>query len=47
MLNVRLTDTIQNIIIRQKKKKKKVTDITEYVTKSKWKWASPLCPNER
>ena len=36
MLYVRLKDTIHNTIIRQRTR---VTDIAQYVTSTKWKWA--------
>ena len=36
MLNVKLKDRICNTIIRQRTR---VTDIVQYITKTKWKWA--------
>ena len=36
MLNVKLKDRIRNTIIRQRTR---VTDIVQYVTSAKWKWA--------
>ena len=36
MLNVKLKDRIRNTIIRQRTR---VTDIVQYVTNTKWKWA--------
>ena len=39
MLNVKLKDRIRNITIRQRTK---VTDIVQYVTNTKWKWAGHI-----
>ena len=36
ILNVKLKDRIRNTIIRQRAR---VTDIVQYVTNTKWKWA--------
>ena len=39
MLNVKLKDRIRNTTIRQRTK---VTDIVQYVTNTKWKWAGHI-----
>ena len=39
MLNVKLKDRIHNTMIRQRTR---VTDIVEYVTNEKWKWAGHI-----
>ena len=39
MLNVELKDRIRNTIIRQATR---VTDIVQYVTNAKWKWAGHI-----
>ena len=39
MLNVKLEDRIRNTIIRQRTR---VTDIAQYVTNTKWKWAGHI-----
>ena len=39
MLNVKLKDRIRNNIIRQRTR---VTDIVQYVTNAKWKWAGHI-----
>ena len=39
MLNVKLKDKIRNSIIRQRTR---VTDIVQYVTNTKWKWAGHI-----
>ena len=39
MLNVRLKDRFRNTIIRQRTR---VTDIVQYVTDMKWKWAGHI-----
>ena len=39
MLNVKLKDRIRNTTIRQRTR---VTDIVEYVTNTKWKWAGHI-----
>ena len=36
MLNIKLKDILCNIVIRQRTR---VTDIVQYVTNAKWKWA--------
>ena len=39
MLNAKLKDRIRNTIIRQRTR---VTDIVQYVTNTKWKWAGHI-----
>ena len=39
MLNVKLKDRIRNTTIRQRTR---VTDIVQYVTNRKWKWAGHI-----
>ena len=39
MLNVKLKDRIRNTTIRQRTR---VTDIVQYVTNTKWKWAGHI-----
>ena len=39
MLNVKLTDRIRNTTTRQRTR---VTDIVQYVTNTKWKWAGHI-----
>ena len=39
MLNVKLKDRFRNTIIRQRTR---VTDIVQYVTNTKWKWAGHI-----
>ena len=39
MLNAKLKDRIRNTIVRQRTR---VTDIVQYVTNSKWKWAGHI-----
>ena len=39
MLNVKLKDRIRNTIIKQRTR---VTDIVQYVTNKKWKWAGDM-----
>ena len=39
MFNVKLTDRIRNTIIRQRTR---VTDIVQFVTNTKWKWAGHI-----
>ena len=41
MLIVKLKDRIRNTIIRQRTR---VTDIVQYVTNTKWKWAGHIAP---
>ena len=41
MLNVKLKDRIRNTIIRQRTR---MTDIVQYVTNTKWKWAGHIAP---
>ena len=39
MLNVKLKDRIRSTIIKQRTR---VTDIVQYVTSTKWKWAGHI-----
>ena len=39
MFNVKLEDRIRNTVIRQRTR---VTDIVQYVTNTKWKWAGHI-----
>ena len=39
MLNVKLKDRIRNTITRQRTR---VTDIVQYITNTKWKWAGHI-----
>ena len=39
MLNVKLKDRVRNTTIRQRTR---VTDIVQYVTNKKWKWAGHI-----
>ena len=39
MLHVKLKDKMGNIVIRQRTR---VTDIVQYVTNTKWKWAGHI-----
>ena len=39
MLNVKVKDKIRNTIIRQRTR---MTDVVQYVTNAKWKWAGHI-----
>ena len=44
MLNVKLKDRIRNATMRQRTG---VTDIVQYVTNTKWKWAGHIAPMKK